>query len=222
MNEENDRTDLTAEETEIVGMPGDLVSEEPVPARRRSNTVMVSIRVDRSVFDGLSRLAEAGGRTFSETAREALRRFVGEHGAADGYPQRESSWGRGARRVSENPQLAWSDEDLRAALDRYLAASQGAGMREKAWRSYADYARRFLAWRTGNYRPRGVLAGTRPVPRTAASTEKLRRQAELYARHVEAAGRAQATVDTYYRHALFFIRWLEGDFEPGARLYGLR
>jgi hypothetical protein len=50
----------------------------------------------------------------------------------------------------------------------------------------------------------------------------LREQAKEYARLVEAAGREQSTVDTYYSHAMFFIRWLEGDFEPGARLRGLR
>jgi hypothetical protein len=39
---------------------------------------------------------------------------------------------------------------------------------------------------------------------------------------VQAAGREQPTVETYLRHAMFFIRWLEGAFQPGARLQGLR
>jgi hypothetical protein len=46
----------------------------------------------------------------------------------------------------------------------------------------------------------------------------LERQAASYARAIEAAGRERATVDTYRRHAMFFIRWLRGDFEPGGRL----
>jgi hypothetical protein len=39
-----------------------------------------------------------------------------------------------------------------------------------------------------------------------------------YVTAVRAAGRAPATITTYERHALFFVRWLEGDFGPGARL----
>ncbi len=95
-------------------------------------------------------------------------------------------------------------------------------MRDTAWRSYVDYARRFVAWRTGDYQPRGVDPGDRPVPRAAASTADLAHQAAAYAQQVQAAGRAQPTVDTYYRHAMFFIRWLAGDFQPGGRLRGLR
>ena len=91
-------------------------------------------------------------------------------------------------------------------------------MKENAVRSYWDYARRFLAWRKGEYRPRDTDSSGRPVPAAAATTADLRTQAETYARTVEAAGRAQATVDTYRRHAMFFVRWLEGEFVPGSRL----
>jgi hypothetical protein len=31
-------------------------------------------------------------------------------------------------------------------------------------------------------------------------------------------GLGTATVDTYERHALFFVRWLSGEFVPGSRL----
>jgi hypothetical protein len=222
MNMHDDRSDLTPDERDVVGMPGDLVSEEPVSARPRSTSVMLSLRIDRQTFDELSRLADGGGRTFSETAREALRTFVREHGGGRSYPIRASEWTRAGKRVSEDRQVAWNDDDLRSALERYETASRQAGMREKAWRSYVDYARRFLAWRTGDYQPRGLPAGDRPVPQTAVSSTDLRQQAEEYARQVEAAGRQQPTVDTYFRHALFFIRWLEGDFRPGGRLQGLR
>jgi hypothetical protein len=118
--------------------------------------------------------------------------------------------------------LSWNDEDLGDALERYELACRQAAMREKAWRSYVDYARRFLAWRTGDYQPRGEPAAQRPVPRNAVSTAALRQQATQYANRVQAAGREQPTVDTYFRHAMFFIRWLEGNFQPGARLHGLR
>jgi len=70
------RVDLAPNEKEVVGIPGDLVSEEAVPARPRSSTVMFSLRVDRPTFDELSRIAEKRGRTFSEIAREALRAYV--------------------------------------------------------------------------------------------------------------------------------------------------
>ncbi len=222
MNAGNERTDLTADEREVAGNTRDLVSEERVVARRPAASVMISLRIERSVFEALSSLAEDRERTFSETAREALRAFVGLRGADGAYPVAESASGGGARRVSEHPGSTWDDDDLQSALERYELACRHAAMREKAWRSYVDYARQFLAWRTGDYRPRGVRAGDRPVPRSGVSTDELRHQAAQYANQVQAAGREQPTVDTYFRHAMFFIRWLEGDFRPGARLAGLR
>lgn len=215
----SDRSDLTIEELEVVGKPGDLVSEDAVPARPRSSTVMVSLRMDRRTFDGLSRLAEQQGGTFSRTVREALRAYLQDLVGNQPYPEASPS---PTRRASDNAITYTRDEDLRSALHRYEAACRSAGMREKAWRSYVDYARRFLAWREGEYQPRGTAAGDRPVPRTRATIADLRDQAKQYADEVRAAGRARPTVDTYLRHALFFIRWLEGDFDPGARLRGLR
>ena len=53
--------------------------------------------------------------------------------------------------------------------------------------------------------------------RTATSQE-LPIDARAYADDVAAAGRPEATIDTYLRHAMFFVRWLAGDFEPGGRL----
>lgn len=128
------------------------------------------------------------------------------------------------RRVSESrPDYAeargpWDDGELSARLARYEDACRDAGMRPNAIHSYWDYARRFLAWRVGEYRPRGTTSTGRPVPGGPATTEDLERQAAAYARAIQAAGREQATVDTYHRHAMFFIRWLRGDFQPGRRL----
>jgi hypothetical protein len=222
MNDRNDRSDLTASENEVVGQPGDLVSEDPVAPRPRSGTVMISLRIDRPVFDELSRMSEAGGRTFSETARDALRTYVRGRATGAGPYLPDNAHRSASRRVSESAASTWSDEDLAAALRGYERACREASMRQSAWRSYVDYARRFLAWRTGDYRPRGVNAGERPVPLAAASTGELRDQAARYAAQVQGAGREQPTVDTYFRHAMFFIRWLEGEFQPGARLQGLR
>jgi hypothetical protein len=221
----NDRTraDLTTEERDLVGNVGDLESEDFVPARPRSRSVLVSLRIERSDADQLSRIAEAGARTFSEVAREALRLYASERSPlGDTYPRQGADQARVSRRVSESSASTWTDAELLAALSRYEAESKAASMRELAWRSYVDYARRFLAWRMGDYVPRGMAAGDRPVPRTPASTTDLRHQAEQYAHDVQEAGREPPTVDTYLRHAMFFIRWLEGDFRPGARLRGLR
>jgi len=112
----------------------------------------------------------------------------------------------------------WDDRALAAALVAYELVCRDAGMRPKAIHSYRDYARRFLAWRTGEYRPRGTPSAGRPVPAGSVTVEQLTRQAAAYARVIEEAGRERPTIDTYHRHAMFFIRWLHGDFIPGARL----
>jgi len=77
---------------------------------------------------------------------------------------------------------------------------------------------RFLAWRTGDYRPRGAAPHGRPVPPGPATADELGRQAAAYAADIERAGRRPATIDTYHRHAMFFVRWLQGEFRPGNRL----
>jgi hypothetical protein len=214
------RLDLAPDEIEVVGMPGDLISEEAVPARPRSSSVMFSVRVDRPTFDELSRIAKARGKTFSEAAREALRTYVEGPGQV-----RLREMGEAYRSTPESersPAHAWTDDELERTLERYEVACRTAAMRGSARRSYLDYARRFLAWRTGDYRPRGTVRSGRPVPAGPVTTGDLRHQATEYARDVEAAGRETPTVDTYFRHAMFFVRWLEGDFEPGARLGRLR
>ena len=112
----------------------------------------------------------------------------------------------------------WDDGELTEKLAQYEQVSIDSGMTPNAVHSYWDYARRFLAWRTGDYTPRGMPTGGRPVARTSASVDELEAQARAYAQAVEAAGREQASIDTYYRHAMFFVRWLGGDFQPGSRL----
>jgi predicted nucleic acid-binding protein len=112
----------------------------------------------------------------------------------------------------------WDDTELAEALGRYERESADAGMTRNAVHSYWDYARRFLAWRAGDYVPRGSTSGVRPVPLARVSADELAQQARTYASAIEAAGREKPTVDTYYRHAMFFVRWLRGDFKPGGRL----
>jgi hypothetical protein len=91
-------------------------------------------------------------------------------------------------------------------------------MRPNAVASYVDYARRFLRWRVGDYRPRDASGPTRTPPPGPVATTELAIDARAYADDVAAAGRHEATIDTYFRHAMFFVRWLTGDFEPGGRL----
>ena len=220
MTDAEERLDLTREERKLLGKPGDLVTEAVVAAREPRSTVLVSLRIERPTFEGLSAMAERRGATFSNVARDALRVYLLAHGPSSAYPDADGA--RVQRRVSENALRTWDDADLQAELDAYESACRSARMRENATRSYVDYARRFLAWRQGDYQPQGTSSQARPVPRSTVDTQELRNQAERYAQQVEAAGRAQPTVDTYFRHAMFFIRWLEGDFTPGARLKGLR
>ena len=109
-------------------------------------------------------------------------------------------------------------EDLFEALGRYEQACIDAGMRQNAIHSHVDYAGRFLRWRTGEYRPRGATGTSRTRTGGSVTTAELADDAKAYALDVEAAGREQPTIDTYYRHAMFFVRWLRSEFIPGARL----
>lgn len=113
---------------------------------------------------------------------------------------------------------SWEDADLAAELGYYDGACRDAGMRPNAIHSYWDYARRFLDWRQGAYRPRGSSETGRPVPEGIVGAAELEIQAAAYARALGLAGLEAVTVDTYHRHAMFFIRWLRGDFKPGGRL----
>lgn len=116
--------------------------------------------------------------------------------------------------------MRWTSEDLFEALGRYETECMDAGMRPKAIHSYWDYARRFLKWRIGDYRPRGITRPGQPVTLDRASTADLGDDAMAYARELEAAGLQQSAIETYYRHAMFFVRWLDDDFVPGGRLTG--
>ena len=133
---------------------------------------------------------------------------------------------RPRRHVSESPAsygtrgrvARWTDEELVLALARYEVACKAAGMRPNAIHSYWDYARRFLAWRTGDYRPRGVSGNGRPVPADPVDVPALIDQLAAYVGALRAARLRPVTVETYERHASFFIRWLDGTFQPGGRV----
>jgi hypothetical protein len=113
--------------------------------------------------------------------------------------------------------VSWNEADLDAALSNYEALCRQNRMTAKAVHSYWDYARRFLAWRTGDYVPRGIAPGGRPTARAAVTTADLRVQVREYAKLLDRARLSQPAIDTYLRHAMFFLRWLDGEFIPGAR-----
>lgn len=116
--------------------------------------------------------------------------------------------------------MRWTNEELFDALGRYEQDCISAGMRPKSVQSYLDYARRFLKWRVGDYRPRDA-ADVRSEPATgSASTADLADEATAYARELQEAGLQTSAIKTYYRHAMFFVRWLGDDFVPGGRLTG--
>jgi predicted nucleic acid-binding protein len=142
------------------------------------------------------------------------------HGAELAGVRIENPFRRGRVAEAGQPYSAsavrtWDDDALQQALADYEAACEAAGMRRNAIHSYWDYARRFLDWRAGRY-PRS--ATTRAVPAAPVTVNDLRLQAEAYTRAVRGMGLGTATVDTYERHALFFVRWLSGEFVPGSRL----
>ncbi len=114
--------------------------------------------------------------------------------------------------------MRWTDEALFEALGRYEQLCIANRMEQNAINSYRDYANRFLRWRTGDYWPRGAEKPARRPTAAVVTIAELAKDARTYAGVVEAAGREQPTVDTYYRHAMFFVRWLDGAFVPGARL----
>lgn len=114
---------------------------------------------------------------------------------------------------------SWDDRALRDELARYEHETRAAGMTPNSVHSYWDYARRFLDWREGIY-PRN--AASRPVPIRTLHAADLRADVAAYAQSLQGAGRSHAAIDTYVRHATFFVRWLAGEFRPGARLRGRR
>jgi hypothetical protein len=75
---------LSPEERAVVGSPEDYAWNEALdlPARPRlSDSVQFSIRIDRSDMSALQKIAASRETSFSETVRDALRRYVAAGGA---------------------------------------------------------------------------------------------------------------------------------------------
>jgi uncharacterized protein with HEPN domain len=143
--------------------------------------------------------------------RRKVTRLLDELDPPSGLPSRGPS--------GPKPPVRWTNAELWQALGRYEQECIDSGMTPISVHSYWDYARRFLAWRQGDYTPRGAPPRPKRTP-PPATVADLVAQASEYARDLDAAGLRSATVDTYHRHAMFFIRWLAGEFKPGRRLTG--
>ena len=169
-------------------------------------------------------LAEQHGLSVYDAAYAAAARTMGGHLATldrellrAGLGQRPSALLAALSLfVSGDTPMTWNDDDLSAEFGRYEARAIANGMTGNSLQTYVDRVGRFLRWRIGDYRPRGVTSNGRPVPSIAVTASELRTQAATFVKTLHAAGLEQPTIDTYERHALFFIRWLEGDFDPGS------
>ena len=112
----------------------------------------------------------------------------------------------------------WTNDDLIAALDRYEVACEGAGLQPTSVFSYVDYARRFLRWRTGEYRPRDAVRPSVDRAATPATSSDLNGDLRTYENELQAASLQPRAVQTYVTHARQFVRWLDGTFLPGSSL----
>jgi predicted nucleic acid-binding protein len=211
--------------------------EPPISPERADQMVSRMARVDVVPLDAKhARAAIDGSRRWHLSYWDALIVVAAQSGGCDRLLSEDFADGATYGRVRvENPftvrphlsetpapydtrPMRWSDADLRAELSRYEQACRDAGMRPNAIHAYWDFARRFLAWRTGDYRPRGTAASGRPVPPDGVDIDTLGTQIGDYSGVLRRAGLEPVTIETYERHASFFVRWLRGDFRPGSRL----
>lgn len=111
-----------------------------------------------------------------------------------------------------------SSDELFEELKRYERECEAAGLRPNSVFSYVDYARRFLSWRVGDYRPRQATGPERRPSRGPATVDDLMTDLKAYELDLRAASLQPNAVHTYLTHARQFIRWLDGRFRPGSRL----
>jgi hypothetical protein len=114
----------------------------------------------------------------------------------------------------------WTNDELLAELHRYERECQGAGLLPNSVHSYVDYARRFLRWRIGDYRPRDATGPAHVPNRGRASINELETDLIAYQSELERARLQPMAVMTYMMHSRQFVRWLDGRFEPGVNLRG--
>lgn len=126
---------------------------------------------------------------------------------------------REAGGVYQGSGSVWTSDELFSELKRYERECETAGLQPKSVFSYVDYGRRFARWRVGDYRPRQATGPERRPTRGPATVADLKLDLSAYEQELRGAGLRPNAVNTYVIHASQFIRWLDGDFEPGSRLW---
>lgn len=114
--------------------------------------------------------------------------------------------------------MAWTNDQLFEALNRYEQECEDAGLRPNSVHSYVDYSRRFLRWRVGDYRPRNACGPSRGPSASVATTADLTADLKAYELELRSARLQPQAVHTYLIHSDQFVRWLDGRFEPGVNL----
>jgi transcriptional regulator with XRE-family HTH domain len=115
------------------------------------------------------------------------------------------------------PGTSWTSDELFQESNRYERDCEAAGLRPTSVFSYVDHGRRFLRWRVGDYRPRQATGPHRRPSRGPATAADLMVDLGGYEADLRDAGLRPNAVHTYVIHARQFVRWLDGDFEPGGR-----
>lgn len=118
--------------------------------------------------------------------------------------------------------MQWTSEELFESLKRYERECEATGLQPITVQSYASYARYFLRWRIGDYRPRSAVGPARAPTRGPASIQDLVADHGAYGAELRAAGLQPKALQTYLAGSDQFVRWLDGRFAPGVRLPGAR
>jgi hypothetical protein len=170
-----------------------------------------------NVIDGIEVRRNTGYPNFSIQVIAEVRRR-NEFLATQDWVLAETRRWLGTQSDDGGQRRRWSRDDLMADLEVYEEACLRSGMKPISVHSYVDYATRYVKWLFGEYRPRNSGSTTSTAREDPFSVSELFDHAKAFKEELKAAGLRPAAIETYYRHAMFFIRWLGGDFNPGGRL----
>jgi hypothetical protein len=110
----------------------------------------------------------------------------------------------------------WSNDELASEAAAYELGMVAAGLKPVSVHSAADYARRFLRWRIGDYRPRTAVGPTHARSFGRVDIAGLNADLVAYEAELADAKLRPKAVRTYRGEAGRFVRWLEGSYVPGG------
>lgn len=110
--------------------------------------------------------------------------------------------------------MGWTTDDLHAAIGRYEEELIAAGLQPISVHSFVTYSRRFIRWRTGEYRPRTASGPARSPSRGKAGVADLEIDLVDYDGELRNARLQPLAVQTYVDQARRFVRWLDGGYTP--------